>query len=65
MTQVSDTGALEAMADKALAENPRSVADYQTGKAAALQFLVGQVMRLSKGKANPQVVGEMLKRKLG
>ena len=65
MTQVSDTGALEAMADKAIADNPKSVADYKAGKAAALQFLVGQVMRLSKGKANPQIVEEILKRKLG
>jgi aspartyl-tRNA(Asn)/glutamyl-tRNA(Gln) amidotransferase subunit B len=53
------------MTNKAIADNPRSVADYKTGKAAALQFLVGQVMRLSKGKANPRVVGEILKRKLG
>ncbi|MFH0952990.1 MAG: Asp-tRNA(Asn)/Glu-tRNA(Gln) amidotransferase subunit GatB [Verrucomicrobiota bacterium] len=64
LAQVSDAGALEAMADQAIAENPKSVADYQAGKAAALQFLVGQVMRRSKGKANPQIVGEMLKKKL-
>ena len=65
MTQVSDTGALEAMTDKIIAENAKSAADYQAGKSAALQFLVGQVMRLSKGKANPQMVGEMLRKKLG
>jgi aspartyl-tRNA(Asn)/glutamyl-tRNA(Gln) amidotransferase subunit B len=41
------------------------VADYKAGKAAALQFLVGQVMRHTKGKANPGMVGEILKRKLG
>jgi len=64
MTQVSDTGALEAMMDKAIVDNPKSVADYKAGKAAALQFLVGQIMRLSKGKANPQLVGEMLKKKM-
>ena len=65
LVQVSDTGALEEMADKAIADNPKSVADFKAGKAAALQFLVGQVMRLSKGKANPQMVGEMLRKKLG
>jgi aspartyl-tRNA(Asn)/glutamyl-tRNA(Gln) amidotransferase subunit B len=65
MTQVSDTGALDAMADKAIAENAKSVADYKAGKAAALQFLVGQVMRQSKGKANPGMVQELLKKKLG
>ncbi len=65
MAQVSDTGALDAMCDKAIADNARSVADYKAGKAAALQFLVGQVMRQSKGKANPGMVGDILKRKLG
>jgi len=65
MAQVSDTGALDAMCDKAIADNAKSVADYTAGKAAALQFLVGQVMRQSKGKANPGMVGDILKRKLG
>lgn len=65
LAQVSDTGALEAMVDKAIADNPRSVADFKSGKAAALQFLVGQVMRASRGKANPQTVQQILKRKLG
>lgn len=65
LVQVSDSAALEQMADKAIADNPKSVADYKAGKTAALQFLVGQVMRMSKGKANPQVVQEILKRKLG
>ena len=65
LVQVSVTGALDAMADQAIAANAKSVADFRAGKAAALQFLVGQVMRLSKGKANPQMVGEILKRKLG
>ena len=65
MAQVSDTGALDGMADQVIAENAKSVADYKAGKTPALQFLVGQVMRLSKGKANPGMVGEILKRKLG
>ena len=46
-------------------ENAKSVLDYKAGKAAALQFLVGQVMRQSKGKANPAMVQELLKKKLG
>ncbi len=64
LSQVSDTGALDALADQAIAANPRTVADYRAGKKAALQFLVGQVMKLSKGKANPQVVMGILRRKL-
>lgn len=64
LVQVSDTGALDALADQAIAANPKSVADFKDGKAAALQFLVGQVMKLSKGKANPGMAGEILKRKL-
>jgi aspartyl-tRNA(Asn)/glutamyl-tRNA(Gln) amidotransferase subunit B len=65
LVQVSDAGALERMADQAIAENPKSVADYKAGKKPAIQFLVGQVMRLSKGKANPQVAMDLLTRKLG
>jgi aspartyl-tRNA(Asn)/glutamyl-tRNA(Gln) amidotransferase subunit B len=64
LVQVSDTGALEKFCDEAIAANPRSVEDYKAGKAAALNFLKGQVMKLSKGKANPNVVGELLERKL-
>ncbi len=64
LVQVSDTGALEDFADQAIAENPKSVEDYKAGKKAALQYLMGQVMRMSKGKANPQMVLEMLKSKL-
>jgi aspartyl-tRNA(Asn)/glutamyl-tRNA(Gln) amidotransferase subunit B len=64
LKQVSDTGALEAFCDDVIAANPASVADYKSGKEAALNFLKGQVMKLSKGKANPSVVGEILVRKL-
>jgi aspartyl-tRNA(Asn)/glutamyl-tRNA(Gln) amidotransferase subunit B len=64
LLQVSDTGAIEKFCDAAIAANPRSVADFQAGKAAALNFLKGQVMKLSKGKANPNLVGEILERKL-
>ncbi|HUI07601.1 MAG TPA: Asp-tRNA(Asn)/Glu-tRNA(Gln) amidotransferase subunit GatB [Verrucomicrobiae bacterium] len=64
LTQVSDAGAIEAMADEAIAKNPKSVADFRAGNQAAINFLKGQVMKLSKGKANPQLAGEILLRKL-
>ncbi|HVY70322.1 MAG TPA: Asp-tRNA(Asn)/Glu-tRNA(Gln) amidotransferase subunit GatB [Verrucomicrobiae bacterium] len=64
LAQVSDTGAIEKFCDDAIAANPASAADFKAGKAAALNFLKGQVMKLSKGKANPALVGEILERKL-
>ncbi|WCJ58966.1 Asp-tRNA(Asn)/Glu-tRNA(Gln) amidotransferase subunit GatB [Fontisphaera persica] len=64
LVQVSDAAALEALCEQAIAENPRAVADYRAGKAAALNALKGCVMKLSKGKANPAVAGEILERKL-
>ena len=64
LAQVSDTGAIEAFCDQAIAANPGPAADYKAGKVAALNFLKGQVMKLSKGKANPNLVGEILERKL-
>jgi aspartyl-tRNA(Asn)/glutamyl-tRNA(Gln) amidotransferase subunit B len=64
LAQVSDTSAIEKFCDEAIAANPNSVADYKSGKAAALNFLKGQVMKLSKGKANPNLVGEILGKKL-
>jgi len=65
LVQVSDASAIEALADEAIAGNPKSVADYKAGNLGALNFLKGQVMKLSKGKANPQLAGEILVRKLG
>lgn len=65
LAQVSDSGALEGFVEQALAANPKSVADYRAGKQPAFEFLVGQVMRFSKGKANPQLARELLLRKLG
>jgi aspartyl-tRNA(Asn)/glutamyl-tRNA(Gln) amidotransferase subunit B len=62
--QVSDRGALEALVNQAIAENARSADDFRKGKTAALKFLVGQIMRLSRGKADPQVAAELLERKL-
>lgn len=64
LAQVSDTGALDTFCDQAIAANPGPAADFKAGKAAALNFLKGQVMKLSKGKANPALVGEILERKL-
>jgi aspartyl-tRNA(Asn)/glutamyl-tRNA(Gln) amidotransferase subunit B len=61
---VSDTGALEAFCDQAIAANPGPAADFKAGKVAVLNFLKGQVMKLSKGKANPALVGEILEKKL-
>ena len=61
---VSDAGALEAFVDQAIAANPNVVADYKAGKKAAAGFFVGQVMKLSKGKADPKMVGPMVARKL-
>jgi aspartyl-tRNA(Asn)/glutamyl-tRNA(Gln) amidotransferase subunit B len=64
LAQVSDTGAIEKFCDEVIAANPKSADDFRAGKAAALNFLKGQVMKLSKGKANPTLVGEILERKL-
>jgi aspartyl-tRNA(Asn)/glutamyl-tRNA(Gln) amidotransferase subunit B len=64
LAQVSDTAAIEKFCDEAIAANPNPVADYKAGKVAALNSLKGQVMKLSKGKANPALVGEILERKL-
>jgi aspartyl-tRNA(Asn)/glutamyl-tRNA(Gln) amidotransferase subunit B len=62
--QLSDTGAIEALCDQVIAANPKPVADFKAGNAAPLNFLKGQVMKLSKGTANPALVGEILERKL-
>lgn len=65
LVQVSDTGAIQGFVDQVVRENERSVQDYKGGKEAALQFLVGQVMRISKGKANPQLARELLLKAIG
>ena len=64
LLQVSDSGELSAIIDAVISANQKSVQDYSSGKANALMFLVGQVMRQSKGKANPKVAQEMLKERL-
>jgi aspartyl-tRNA(Asn)/glutamyl-tRNA(Gln) amidotransferase subunit B len=60
LKQESDAGAIEALCREVIAANPKSVEDYKAGKVAAINFLKGQVMKLSKGKANPNLVGEIL-----
>ncbi len=62
--QVSDEGELEGAVDKVIANNNQAVEDYKKGKEVSLKFLIGMVMRESKGKANPQMVEEILKNKL-
>jgi len=64
LIQVSDEGVLESIVDEVIGKNQKSAEDYKAGKQNALQFLMGQVMKESKGKANPQVVTELLKKKL-
>jgi aspartyl-tRNA(Asn)/glutamyl-tRNA(Gln) amidotransferase subunit B len=64
LLQVSDTGAIEKFCDAAITANPKSVEDFRAGKGAALNFLKGQVMKLSRGKANPALAGEILEQKL-
>jgi len=65
LEQITDAGAIERLVDVVLAANPKSVEEFRAGKARAFNALVGQVMKASKGKANPAAVNELLKRKLG
>jgi len=64
LTQMNDSGALEKIVDTVLASNPKNVSEYRAGNAKALNALVGQIMKGSQGKANPQQVGELLRQKL-
>jgi aspartyl-tRNA(Asn)/glutamyl-tRNA(Gln) amidotransferase subunit B len=63
--QITDTGAIEALVDGVLAANQKSVEEYRAGKEKAFNALVGQAMKATKGKANPQQVSDLLKQKLG
>jgi len=65
LKQVTDTGAIEAMIDEVIAANAKSVEEFRAGKEKAFNALVGQVMKASRGKANPAQVNEILRRKLG
>jgi aspartyl-tRNA(Asn)/glutamyl-tRNA(Gln) amidotransferase subunit B len=65
LKQVSDTGALEAAVDQVMADNPDRVADYRGGNQKLIGWFMGQIMKASGGKANPQMVNELLRNKLG
>ena len=64
LVQVSDTGEIDSLIDEVIAGNPEQVANYRAGKEALLGFFVGQVIKASKGKANPKIVNERLRAKL-
>jgi aspartyl-tRNA(Asn)/glutamyl-tRNA(Gln) amidotransferase subunit B len=64
MVQVSDTGAIDVLIDEVMALNPAQLANYRSGKDSLFGFFVGQVIKASKGKANPKVVNERLRAKL-
>ncbi len=64
LLQITDEDEITKIVDQAMVDNPSSVQDYRNGQKKALGFLVGQVMKLSKGKANPQLVNKILTKKL-
>ncbi|MEN9461755.1 MAG: hypothetical protein RIS84_1775, partial [Pseudomonadota bacterium] len=64
LKQVTDTGAIEKVIDEVMAKNPKQLEEYRSGKDKLFGFFVGQVMKVSQGKANPDQVNELLKRKL-
>jgi aspartyl-tRNA(Asn)/glutamyl-tRNA(Gln) amidotransferase subunit B len=64
LVQVSDTGEIERIIDEVIRANPAQHADYKAGKEKLFGFFVGQVMKASKGKANPDLVNQILKKKL-
>jgi len=65
LAQISDASALAATVEIVIRDNPQAVADLKAGKAAAMGFLVGQVMKATRGKANPAMVNQLLRQKLG
>ena len=64
LVQITDTKALEAIVDAVITANPKPVADYQSGNKKAIGALVGQIMKQTRGKANPQLVNQLLSQKL-
>ncbi|MDD4169861.1 MAG: Asp-tRNA(Asn)/Glu-tRNA(Gln) amidotransferase subunit GatB [Desulfotomaculaceae bacterium] len=64
LVQISDEGAITSIVEEVIAKNPKSVEDFRAGKSRALGFLVGQVMKATKGKANPELVNKLLKERL-
>lgn len=65
LKQISDTGAIEKIVDEVIANNPKQVEQYKGGKTTVVGFLVGQAMKASRGQANPQVLNDLFKSKLG
>jgi aspartyl-tRNA(Asn)/glutamyl-tRNA(Gln) amidotransferase subunit B len=65
LRQISDTGALEKIVEEVIAASPKQVEQYRSGKTSVIGFLVGQVMKASRGQANPGTVNELLRKKLG
>ncbi len=65
LVQISDTGALEAIAQEIIAANPKEAADFKAGKTKVLGFFVGQLMKQTKGQANPQLANEIFRKLLG
>ncbi len=65
LVQITDTGEIERVIDETIAANPKQVEGYRSGKTSLIGFFVGQVMKVTGGKANPQAVNEILKKKLG
>ncbi len=65
LSQISDSGQIEAIVGRVIESNPKAVADYMAGKEQSLKFLIGQMMRETKGRVNPNMAGELLKKKLG
>ena len=65
LSQINDSDQIEEIAERVIAANPRAVADYRAGKEQSLKFLVGQLMKETKGRANPNLAGELLKKILG
>ena len=64
LVQISDADVVGRAVQEAIAGNPKPVADYLKGRETAMMFLVGQVMKITRGKANPQLVGELIKENL-
>ena len=64
LAQISDSSSMEPLIEQAISANPNAVADYVKGKETAVKFLIGQVMKLSRGRANPGVVADLLKQRL-
>jgi aspartyl-tRNA(Asn)/glutamyl-tRNA(Gln) amidotransferase subunit B len=64
LEQVSDTGSIETAIDHVLASNPKQLAQYQSGNEKVFGYFVGQIMKATQGRANPQMVNEILREKL-